>query len=227
MVVVLVVVLAGQETLILEILEILLLMINQEILGILIILPLLYILLFPLLRQTIEAGMIILQEQYSLLWIILEVLHLHHQQLMRRDTREDHIWILNLHLEEEKDIEIYHLGNTTTYKNENTIAQNTLIRMLMITGCIPLNIHTDIRRANQDIQIDLWIILLDLLTIMMIVIQNAFEVLYRLIFETLHTVDLFTMTVVHLPAITIDPFRLITVVNSVVQNAVVLTVDTF
>ena len=48
MVVVLVAVLAGLETLILEILEALLLMINQEILGILIILPLQDILRFLL-----------------------------------------------------------------------------------------------------------------------------------------------------------------------------------
>ena len=66
--------------------------------------------------------------------------------------------------------------------------------------------------------------------IMMTVIQNAIEVLHHLILEILHTVDLPTMTVVHLSAITIVPFhqqQVITVVNSVVQNEVVLTVDTF
>jgi hypothetical protein len=203
--VVLVVVLAAQGTLILEILEILLLMINQEIPGILIILPLRDILLFPHLRQNIEAEMIILQEQHSLLWIILEVLYLHQQQLMRRGIREDHLWILNFHLEEEKDIEIYHLGNMTTYKNENTMAQNTLIHILRITGYITLNIYTDVRLANLDIQSDNWIILLDLLMIMMTVIQNASEVLYHLTIEILNTEDLPTMTVVHLPAITIVP----------------------
>lgn len=109
------------------------------------------------------------------------------------------------------------------------IAQNTLLRTLMSIGFIPLNSYTDNRLANRDAQIDRWIILLDLLMIMINVIQNAFGVLHHLILEIRHTVELPTMTMVHLPAITIVPFQVqvITVVNSVVQNEVVLTVDTF
>ena len=82
--------------------------------------------------------MIILQEQHNLLWIILEVLRHLHRQLMRRGIREEHLWILSLHLEVEKDIGICHLGSMTMDRNENTIAQITLIRMLMITGYVLL-----------------------------------------------------------------------------------------
>ena len=80
--------------------------------------------------------MLIHRGQHNLLWIILEVLQrpLLHQQLMMRGIREAHLWILSLLLEEEKDIEIYHLGSSNTDRSENTMVQISVIRIWMITG---------------------------------------------------------------------------------------------
>ena len=70
-----------------------------------------------------------------------------------------------------------------------------------------MRVLTNPSLAKLDIRIDRWIILLDPHMIMMTVIQNVFEVLYRLILEILHTADLPTMTMVHLPAIMTDPLH--------------------
>src|SRR5277367_6771166 len=79
-----------------------------------------------------EVGSLIHQDQLHLLWIIQEVYR--HQHLMMKGIlrREDHQWILNLlQVEEEKGIEIYHLGHSTMDSRENTIFQS--IRILTMT----------------------------------------------------------------------------------------------